>query len=156
MRVEQNSAKPWTLTNNLPQVAIVKHSIFFFLMNVAFLSIASILSADSWRHSSYQRSAGASVAQAANTVVLLLGPRGSRAEQRRGSSRGQRAHRGSRAPMASHRTAGQPGPTLGVRTERRIKATQASVAPVRTRRGPTNYAPCMCVGILGQCTCQHQ
>lgn len=52
MRVEENSTKPWTLTNNLPQVAIVKHSIyfiFFFLMNVAFLSIASILSADSWR-----------------------------------------------------------------------------------------------------------
>lgn len=53
-------------------------------MNVAFLSIASILSADSWRHSSYQRSAGASIAQAANTVVLLLGPPGvpSRAEER--------------------------------------------------------------------------
>lgn len=51
-------------------------------MNGAFLSITSNLSADNWRHSSYQRSAGASVAQAINTVVLLLEPRGSRGEER--------------------------------------------------------------------------
>lgn len=61
--------------------------------------------------------------------------------ERRGSSQGQRAHRGSRAPLALHRTGGRPGPTLGVRSERITERTQTTVAPVGTSGGPDQLCP---------------
>lgn len=113
-------------------------------MNDAFLSVSSAPPPPqtAQRRGSYQRSAGPSVAPAVNTAALRLGPSGFLGGGR-GSSRGQRAHRGSRAPLATHRTRGQAGPTLGGQ----VGADQGDADDSRTSQGrggggwPTNYAP---------------